>query len=397
MSKQLLSPEFLLLTCCARYQLEPRQQALLERLTARPLDWQRVLAQAEFHGVLPLMYGHVGRRGIGPDQVREPLRVAARQTLARNMEFTAELGRLTERLQTQGVRFLWFKGPVAAEMCGSEIGLRSYSDLDLLIDYEAFPRCCDLLTRAGYAPQFPLSPPWLERQFRESEALHFFHASRPRAIDVHWQLSGARYSFAVKTRDVWPRAREVTLDNTLIPTLAVDDTLLYYCLHAAKHDWSRLKWLIDIAEIVRAYPQFDWQEAWLRWSSAHNPYLVGVGLKLAADLLEAPIPSEILASLPPDARFARVYDAALAELSNGYLRSPGQVVWPWRTPFYFGMTQARDRWRRLYDILVRPTPAEWQLCPLSWPWSGLYYLLRPLRLIARSVLRQLARFQAWAK
>jgi hypothetical protein len=34
---------------------------------------------------------------------------------------------------------------------------------------------------------------------------------------------------------------------------------------------------------------------------------------------------------------------------------------------------------------------------LSWPWSGLYYLLRPLRLIARSVLRQLARFQAWAK
>ena len=120
MSKQLLSPEFLLLTCCARYQLEPRQQALLERLTARPLDWQRVLAQAEFHGVLQLMHCHVGRRGIGPDQVQEPMRVAARQTLARNMEFTAELGRLTEQLQTQGLRFLWFKGPVAAEMCGSD-------------------------------------------------------------------------------------------------------------------------------------------------------------------------------------------------------------------------------------------------------------------------------------
>ncbi len=394
MNHQPLCSEFLLLACCARYRLEPRHQAELERLATGPLDWQRVLGEAEFHGIPQLLHHHLGRLEIGPDHVRQQLRLAARQTLARNMELSAELGRMTRLFNDQGIRFLWFKGPVAAELCTTDLHLRSYSDLDLLIDFPTFPRCCELLRQHGYHPQFPLSDQWLEHQFRECAELVFFHESRPRAIDVHWQLMPERYSFALRARDVWPGVRDITVEGITVPTLATRDTLLYGCLHAAKHDWSQLKWLVDIAEMARAFAEFPWLDAWNHWAEHHNPYLVGTGLQLAADLLDAPIPAAVLQAVPHDRRFARVYRAALAELDRGQSRGPERRVWPWRAPFYLGMTASRDRWRQLYDILLRPTPQEWQRWPLSPRWSSLYYLLRPVRLAARALTRQLSRWRS---
>ena len=325
--------------------------------------------------------------------MRQQLRLAAQQTLARNMELTAELARLTRLFQDQGIRFLWFKGPVAAELCATDMHLRSYADLDLLIDFQTFPRCCELLRQHGYHPQFPLSDRWLERQFRECAELAFFHASRPRAIDVHCQLMPELHSFALRTRDVWSSVRHITVEGISVPTLGARDTLLYGCLHAAKHDWSQLKWLVDIAEMARAFAEFPWLDAWNHWAKHHNPYLVGTGLQLAADLLDAPIPAEVLQAVPHDRRFARVYRAALTELSQGHGRGPNRRVWPWLAPFYLGMTASSDRWRQLYHILLRPTPQEWQFWPLSPRWSGLYYLLRPVRLAARAAARQLSRWR----
>jgi hypothetical protein len=393
MSQPSLRCELLLLACCARYRLEPRHQAEIERLAAGPLDWQRVLAEAEFHGIQQLLHHHLGRSGIGPEQVRQQLRRTAQQTLARNMELTAELARLTRFFQDQGLRFLWFKGPVVAELCAADLHLRNYSDLDLLIDFQTFPRCCELLRQHGYSPQFPLSDQWLERQFRECAELAFFHASRPRAIDVHWQLMPEIHSFALRTRDVWSGVRHIAVQGMSIPTLGARDTLLYACLHAAKHDWSQLKWLVDIAEMARAGTEFPWSEAWSHWAKHHNPYLVGTGLRLAADVLDAPIPPEVLQAVPHDKRFERVYRAALAELDQAHSRGPKRPVWPWLAPFYLGMTAPRDRRRQLYHILLRPTPQEWQFWPLSQRWSSLYYLLRPARLAARAVARQLSRWR----
>jgi hypothetical protein len=204
------------------------------------------------------------------------------------------------------------------------------------------------------------------------------------------------HSFALRTRDVWSGVRHVNVEGISVPTLGARDTLLFGCLHAAKHDWSQLKWLVDIAEMARAVTDFPWLDAWSYWAEHHNPYLVGTGLQLAADVLDAPIPAEVLQAVPHDRRFARVYRAALAELSQGYSRGPDRRVWPWLAPFYLGMTASSDRWQQLYHILLRPTPQEWQFWPLSPRWSGLYYLLRPVRLAARAVARQLSRWRGTA-
>jgi hypothetical protein len=389
-----LSPEFELLLCCGRYRPEPDQQAKLEQLLAGDLDWRRVLVEAEYHGLLPLLHAHLGRRELVPADVRESLLASARQTLVRNMELTAELRRLTGLFQSLGWRFLWFKGPLAAEMCGDQPGLRSYSDLDLLIDLATFPECLDVLRHEGYFPQFSLADHWLERQFREYTELTFFHASRPRMIDVHWQLTPECYSFALAARKVWPRVRHVELEGTPIPTLSVEETFLYYCLHAAKHNWSQLKWLVDVAELLRAHPDTDWLGVWNRDIADHNRLLFAVGLKLAGDLLEGPLPEPLRASLPEGGQFRHVYDAACRHVVQGPPASGTVRQWPWRAPYYQSMTRASDRRQRLYDVLIRPTPLEWQLCPLASPWSALHFAMRPARLIVRSVQRRLG---AWRR
>jgi hypothetical protein len=382
-----MRPEVQLLLSCSRYRLEPHHQRLVRQLTSRPLDWDAVLNWGQAHGVLPLIHFHVGQQGHGPDHVRQRLQAVARETLVQNMVLTTEMCRLTRLLDEKGARFLWFKGPVAIETLPRDLGLRRYHDLDLLVDLEFFPHCLEILQREGYSPQFALPAPRLEQYFREWTELTLFHDTGTRVVDLHWQLIPECYSFAIPTRSVWSNVRHLELDGTSVPTLSVEDGLLYYCLHAAKHNWGQLKWLVDIAETARAHPEIDWREAWGRWSRVHNPYLVGVGLQLAADLLEAPIPRDVLERRPHDARFDRTYRAARHPWTMGDLAPPDDVTWLWQQPFYLGLSRASDRARRLYHVLLRPTPLEWQLVPLPARLSGLYHVLRPLRVLGRSCRR----------
>ena len=45
------------------------------------------------------------------------------------------------------------------------------------------------------------------------------------------------------------------------------------------------------------------------------------------------------------------------------------------------MERASDRLRFLHDVLLRPTPLEWEAVPLPPSLAPLYYLVRPMRLL----------------
>src|SRR5207253_975904 len=74
------------------------------------------------------------------------------------------------------------------------------------------------------------------------------------------------------------------------PAFAPARLLLILCVHGANHCWLRLNWLCDVAELLRRNPALDWPALAAeaeRWGCRR---ILTLGLLLAHDLLDAPLP-----------------------------------------------------------------------------------------------------------
>src|SRR5205823_2480142 len=110
----------------------------------------------------------------------------------------------------------------------------------------------------GFQPQFELRRDWQRHLFQTRTELMFFRESPRCTIDLHWGLLPPGYGFTRPDPDLWRRTETVTLGGTALHTLGPEDTLLFFALHAAKHDWNNLRWLCDLAQLLRARPGLDW-------------------------------------------------------------------------------------------------------------------------------------------
>jgi hypothetical protein len=161
-------------------------------------------------------------------------------------------------------------------------------------------------------------------------------------------------------------------------------------LHGAKHGWSSLHWVSDLAELVRRRVGLDWDRvcSWARARGARR--LVHVGLRLARQLLDAPVPPDVLARGQPDRGVNALADQATRELLHPSRRAAGRRPWPWTSLFYQGLERATDRWHYWHTIILAPGPLEWQYLPLPAALAPLYYAVRPVRLLAKLVREAIA-------
>ena len=52
---------------------------------------------------------------------------------------------------------------------------------------------------------------------------------------------------------LWERVGRVPLGGNSVPSFAPEDMLLILCVYGSKHTWGRLKWVCDIAELIRVH------------------------------------------------------------------------------------------------------------------------------------------------
>jgi len=50
---------------------------------------------------------------------------------------------------------------------------------------------------------------------------------------------------------IWRRQGTLSVLGTNVRWPAAEDLLLILCLHASTHRWGELKWIVDIAELLR--------------------------------------------------------------------------------------------------------------------------------------------------
>ena len=290
-----------ILLCCARTRLKTGDSDRLHALLQHDLDWNTVLRLAGHHRLLPLLnrYLDAAPPGTVPPPVLSALRASGHAGRLREHLLTEELLSLLALLAAQGIPALPYKGPAFAGQIYGDTALRPCSDLDLLVPPEAVLRVKELLLARGYLSQQRFADAAEEAAHLRTDCEYNFSRPGDRLlVEIHWRFRPQSFPLPLDVETLWERRQTGLLGGVSVPVLALDDTLLLLCIHGAKHCWERLLWVCDIAEIVQTDPGLPWERIAAQAERLGCRRVLLLGLLLARDLLDAPVPDAVLQDIP---------------------------------------------------------------------------------------------------
>jgi len=369
--------EFRLLLDCLRCQ----EETLPAERIPPDLDWDCFLQTAQRHSVLPLVHRALVQHPAVPAAAREVLESEFRQNALRSLVLTAELMRLLDGFAERRIPLLPYKGPTLAQQLYGDVALRSFSDLDLLVQTSDVPRATEALEILGYAADQPVAPARRTSHLAFASEQMFRRTTGSTLVELQWRIAPRYFSVDFEWDWLWGKAARVSLGERQVPALAPEALLLVLSVHGAKHGWESLVWIADIAQLLRRCPQLDWDAVLRTARSLGIERLLFLALFLA---------EKVLGVSPPDAVMRLVAsDSALPWLCRrveNHLASEVRGV-PSLSDHWFslrGRGRWRDRLRYVARLVLTPNPQDWAMLPLPSVLSPLYFCLRPLRLLGRT-------------
>lgn len=310
--------EWALLVECAR---PKRDLPRLKELLRGSLIWPALFELAEEHGVLGLAAERLREAGEGalsPD-VSQELRERQRTQALFTLRLTAEMFRLFDSFAASGLEALVIKGPVLSVRCYGEPGLRQYGDLDLIARDRDILRVTDRMTGLGYEPR--VSRAAIQAKKAPGEYA-FRQASTKLLVEFHTGMTFRYHPRPLPVEKLFQRQARVRIDGREIPALSPEDELILICIHGAKHFWERLSHIADVAAFV-SRQDLDWERVEMAAAEVGAERMLYAGLRLASDVLGAPLPEAIAAKVRSDTVAARLVKQILRWLPAAGAAPPG--------------------------------------------------------------------------
>jgi Uncharacterised nucleotidyltransferase len=383
-------PEIEIILRCARTQIEPDQMVRVQALIQGNIDWINLILYANSHGITQLLYQ--GMRQIDsldlPEGILDYLQHFCHKNALRNIRLTHELISLTELFSAKDIAVVPFKGPVLSALAYRNLSLRQFGDLDLLVHEQDVEQACALLVAQGYQQGYLTKAQKRDLDFHAGEIVFINKASQT-VVDLHWKITPKFFPFEIDLKDWWHRLQPVPLSKTQAYTFCLEDTLLHLCVHAASHLWTRLEWLCDIAELIRAHEsEIDW---WNVLAQAHRvgcDRILLLNCCLIRDLLGVSLPSiitqkiELDATLPSLTGVIKSFIVAPPLSAQPFDRMEGLLVFirmrerPRHQLAHFMYVMNRSKW-------AIPSRKDRAVLPLPSAFAFLYWLIRPVRLLQK--------------
>lgn len=273
--------------------------ALGDRLTAG-IDWDRLWRLGHRHEVLPLVTTTLtglahpdGPWALPADWVA----AAQRRRIATLLQNRGMLDALRDALaafEADGVEAMPVKGLVLAGRLYDDLGLRPAGDIDVLVREAQLPAARATLARLGYRQE--ARPSYEERHHPFHDAPYYRRGpDGETCLELHWGLA-APAQFTLDIDGLWARSQRLEVFDVPVRVLSDIDTMIHLAIHRTRSP-LRLRWIADIAELLRRLPDAD---AAALLASAHEAgarTAVAVAIDLSARLLEAPVPSDLAAGL----------------------------------------------------------------------------------------------------
>jgi hypothetical protein len=360
----------------------------IKALLQQPLDWDYILEKARQHLIIPLLYASI--KTTCPDTVPEAtlakLREEFHANARRNLLLTGELLKLLRLLEANGVSAIPFKGPILAASAYGNLSLRSFWDLDILVRRGDVLKTKNLLLTHGYRPCNHLTDAeeQVHLQSPDGKDFRFVRADGEVMVELHWKVANSAI-FPLESNRLWEWIAPTAFAGTTVLNFLPEDLLLILCVHGTKHYWSRLEWICDVAEVIRAHPTMDWSEIRCRAKQLGIERMFHLGILLANEVLAMPIPDEVSESVRSDRKARLLMDKVCRWSFSELACSPGFFE---RHTYQVNIKERfRDTvqlrlhyWLYYFETYVTPTARDRAMVSLPKTLFFIYYFIRPFRL-----------------
>ncbi len=398
-------PEIELIICCARTHIDTVTAERIKLLLQQDIDWAYLIKTAHQHGVMPLLYRSlkITCPEAVPNAILYELQTHFHANALRNEFLVKELIKLLNLLEAHGIPAIPFKGPVLAASVYSNLELRQFCDLDILVHEQDVQKAKGLLISQGYRPYFPESSTqetaYLQALTGAQEAAylqsqwehHFVHDDSMVNVDLHQGITPKSFSFPLAPEHLWSRLKPLSLAGKTVLTFLPEDLLLILCVNGARECWEKMSRLCDVAELIRVNQEIDWQQVIEQARRLGSERMLLLGLLLAHSLLGTTLPDEVCQRIQADP----VLELLVAQVNEHLFDKTDGLISASKikSPLFHLRLRERLRDKVYYCFgLMTPSPGDWALLPLPPFLSFFYYLLRPIRLVGKYGLSNLKRF-----
>lgn len=261
-----MTEEDRILFACARQDFGPPHRETVEELARQRsdhIDWERLAATAERHGVLPVVGANLRRcdpavLGL-PAALAERLEVALFENALLKERDAVHLAAALARLREARLEAMLLKGAALDLLVYAEPWVTSSRDTDLLVrPLPGFRRGRE------------------DRELRDALYREGIECDLEEHHDVN--MNGV---LPIPFRRIWQDARPVRFRGQDAWVMSPEDLLISLCINSCRKRFLRLKGLFDIAETVRRGADPAWGLDWDRLARKVRDYHCG-GIAFAA-------------------------------------------------------------------------------------------------------------------
>lgn len=343
------------------------------------LNWQHVIELALHHRIYPLLYVRLKKwveQGFAvPEGVLQGLNALYMRNTFQMLQLSGEMERLNRALNEQQIRTLFLKGPVLAADLYGDISMRTSCDLDILVPIEQLARTESLLLSLGYKKDDYIHSVLGDWKWRHHHVA-YYHDDKQMKVEIHWRLNpgpAKEPSFEL----LWAQKRQSQLLHDPIYILGQEHLFLFLITHGARHGWSRLRWLLDIDQMMKGALDASAIQAMLKTYQVSQ--LGGQALKLIEQLLQRTYSGEwhrLLATKRAEqlALEAMFYVRQMVNLHT--LPLPDHIALHYKK--HVIKLMSKRQWTLFMLSCLYPYAEDVNTLPLPKPLHVLYFVLRPI-------------------
>lgn len=343
----------------------------------KDVNWNLFIELSIHHRLFPMLYSKLKKvnTSIVPPNVIKTLKRYYKQNTFQMLHLSAEMDIVNQLFSQREIRLLFLKGPFLAETLYGDISLRTSGDLDFLIPIEKLEEAEELLIELGYEKDDYIETVLNDWKWRHHHVT-FFHPQKGIKLEMHWRLHpgpGKEQSF----NELWERKNQRFFGESPVFMLANEDLLLFLASHGARHGWSRLRWLMDIHQILKI--RLDWPEMNKLAKRYHLRHVVGQAIILSSQLFNSKVKKEIqpLLELKRSKKLAQEALFYIERMVNLHTDPVPKEVSSYHQRHLFSLMSYHQKALFLLNFLY-PYPEDAQTLPLPKAFHFLYFPLRPV-------------------
>jgi len=338
------------------------------------IDWDELLRQARHHSLLPLLTHRLLESTGGsliPNELRDQVRGDFQSRLRCNFGLLEEMKRILATWQNHGIAAMPYKGPALAQQLWGSFALRECSDLDFLVRREDIALAAEVLAEIGYRPETQI-PSWLgSALLRDASELQFRHMKSNLLLELQWAPAPRTLAISYDEEELWRNRISVSLAGLTVTAPSPEDLLGLLVIHGWKHNWSKVIWVADVANLLDRY-DLDWDR--VRRSAAESGWrrILSLGLEMARRVYRVDAP------VPVDSGIA----ALAGEFEHNLRAAADSTYIHWHRDMLRARDSLRQQAKQLANFVFTPGLAEYSAYELPRWAAPAYRFIRLTRVAA---------------